>query len=60
MNSNLMIKRIYLEKEKMDSWENYPFTIENVKNFESIEFQSPVTFLIGENNFKKTYQIFFR
>lgn len=49
-----MIKRIYLEKEKIDSWENYPFTIDIVKNFESIEFQSPVTFLIGENGVGKS------
>lgn len=54
MNSKLMIKRIYLEKEKIDSWENYPFTIDVVKNFESIEFQSPVTFLIGENGVGKS------
>ena len=54
MNSKLMIKRIYLEKEKIDSWENYPFTIDIVKNFESIEFQSPVTFLIGENGVGKS------
>jgi predicted ATPase len=54
MNRNLFIKRIYLEKEKIKEWDTYPFSIEAVKNLDSISFHAPVTFLIGENGVGKS------
>ena len=54
LNSNLMVKKIYLERDKIDSFEKYPFSIEVVKNFDELTFDSPVTFFIGENGIGKS------
>ena len=54
MNSELMIKRISLERDKIESFDKYPFNIEIVKNFEKLEFTSPVTFFVGENGIGKS------
>ena len=54
MNSNLIIKRISLEKEKIKSFKEYPFNIEVVKNFNELIFESPVTFFVGENGIGKS------
>jgi predicted ATPase len=42
LDSNLMLKQIVLEKDKIDSMDKYPFNIELVKNFEELTFTSPV------------------
>ncbi len=54
MDSNLFIKRITLERDKIKSFDKYPFNIEIVKNFEELNFTSPVTFFIGENGVGKS------
>lgn len=54
LNTNLIIKEIYLEKEKIHSFDKYPFNIEVVKNFDCINFTAPVTFLVGENGIGKS------
>ena len=54
MDSNLIIKRISLEKEKIKSFKEYPFNIEVVKNFNELIFESPVTFFVGENGIGKS------
>ncbi len=54
MNSKLMIKKISLERDKIESFDKYPFNIEIVKNFEELEFTSPVTFFVGENGIGKS------
>lgn len=54
MNSNLIIKRISLEREKIKSFDVYPFNIEIVKNFHELNFDSQVTFLVGENGIGKS------
>lgn len=54
MDSNLIVKRIYLEKDKIKSFNKYPFNIKIIKNFEELEFDSQVTFLIGENGIGKS------
>lgn len=54
MDKNLFIKKIYLDRDKIESYSNYPFNIEIIKNLTSIEFTSPVTFLVGENGVGKS------
>ena len=54
MNNNLMIKNITLERDKINSFDEYPFNIEVVKNFEELRFHKPVTFFVGENGVGKS------
>lgn len=54
MNSQLFIKRITLDRSKIDNYDNYPFNIELIKNLDEINFNKPVTFLIGENGIGKS------
>lgn len=54
MNSHLFIKNIILEREKIDSFNNYPFNIEVIKNLKRLEITKPVTFLVGENGIGKS------
>lgn len=49
-----IIKRIYLDKDKIEFFDKYPFNIEAVKSFDSIELDTPVTFLVGENGVGKS------
>ena len=49
MESNLMVKKITLERDKIKSFNEYPFSIDVVKDFEELNFDSPVTFFVGEN-----------
>ena len=50
MNSNLFIRKIVLDRDKIDNFNKYPFNIEIVKNFKELEFNKPVTFFVGEND----------
>ena len=54
MDSNLMIKKITFDRDKVESFDKYPFNIGVVKNFEELSFKSPVTFLVGENGIGKS------
>lgn len=54
MSSKLMIREIILEKYKIQDYNEYPFNIPVVKNFERIKFNSPVTFFVGENGVGKS------
>ena len=54
MNSNLFIKKITLERDKIDNFDNYPFNIEVIKNLREINFRKQVTFLVGENGIGKS------
>lgn len=54
INSDLIVKKIVLEREKIEDFEKYPFNIEIVKNFKELSFTSPVTFFIGENGVGKS------
>lgn len=53
MESNLIVKRISLERDKIDSFDRYPFNINIVKNFDELNFDSQVTFFVGENGVGK-------
>lgn len=54
MNSNLFIRKIVLDRDKIDNFNKYPFNIDIVKNFEELEFNKPVTFFVGENGIGKS------
>lgn len=54
MNSNLFIKSIRLDKDKIEYFDKYPFNIDLVKNFEFLNITSPVTFFVGENGVGKS------
>lgn len=52
--SAMFIKRIEYQKEKIDNIDEYPYNIPCLKKFDTLEFHSPVTFLIGENGSGKS------
>lgn len=52
--SNLIIKKISLERENIEDYNVYPFNIEFVKNFDELTLDSPVTFFVGENGIGKS------
>lgn len=54
MESNLIVKRISLERDKIDFFDRYPFNIDIVKNFDELNFDSQVTFFVGENGVGKS------
>ena len=54
MNSNLIIGSVQFERERIESFDRYPFNIPVVKNFKRLKFRKPVTFLIGENGIGKS------
>ena len=51
---DLFVKKIILEREKIEDMQKYPFTIPLVKDFREIEFHTNVTFFIGENGVGKS------
>ncbi len=53
-NDKLIIDKIILNRNKIPSFDKYPFNIEVVKNFKELELTSPVTFFIGENGVGKS------
>lgn len=54
IENNLIVKKIFLERNKIESFNRYPFNMEIVKNFEELNFDSQVTFFIGENGIGKS------
>ena len=54
IESDLMIKKITFDRDKVKSFDVYPFNIGVIKNFSEIELTSPVTFLVGENGIGKS------
>jgi len=54
INSDLIVKKITMDRNKIDDFNKYPFNIEIVKNFEELNFKAPVTFFVGENGVGKS------
>jgi predicted ATPase len=54
LKSQLIIKKIVLNREEIENYDEYPFNIEIIKNLKEIEFQTPVTFFVGENGIGKS------
>jgi len=53
-NNNLFVKKIVLERDKIDNYDEYPFNIDVKKNLDEIRFNKNVTFLVGENGIGKS------
>lgn len=53
-NNNLFVKKIVLERNKIDNFDEYPFNIDVIKNLDEIRFNKNVTFLVGENGIGKS------
>lgn len=43
-----------LLRDKVESFDNYPYSLPVIKNFESLEFHPKVTFIVGENGSGKS------
>ncbi len=54
IDSNLIVKKITLQRDKINSFDQYPFNIDIIKNFDELNFNCPVTFLVGENGVGKS------
>lgn len=54
LNSDLFVKKISLDRDRIYSFNVYPFNIEIIKNFDELELTKPVTFLTGENGIGKS------
>lgn len=54
IDSDLIVKKITLQRNKIESFDKYPFNIDVVKNFKELNFDSPVTFFVGENGVGKS------
>ena len=54
LDSKLIVKKISLDRDKIESFDKYPFNIEIVKNFTELNFDSQVTFFVGENGIGKS------
>ena len=52
--NNLIIKKISLDLDEVKDLNVYPFNIESIKNFKEINFDKPVTFLVGDNGIGKS------
>jgi predicted ATPase len=50
----LFIRSVELKREDVASFDDYPFNLPVVRNFEELVFDAPVTFLIGENGSGKS------
>lgn len=54
MDSNIILKKIELKKDEINDFNKYPFNIDIVKNFDELNLDSQVTFLVGENGIGKS------
>ena len=53
MNTHYLLK-MQLLRDKVKSFEQYPYSLPIIKHFESLEFHPKVTFIIGENGSGKS------
>lgn len=53
-DSNLFITKIELLRDRIQSYEEYPFNIEIIKKFNELKLSKPVSFFIGENGIGKS------
>ena len=54
MNNELFVNGIKIEKKQIKDVNEYPFNIECIKGINELNFNKPVTFLIGENGVGKS------
>lgn len=49
-----MLKKITLLRDKIEDWDNYPFSVPVIANLESLSFRSRIAFFAGENGTGKS------
>jgi predicted ATPase len=54
MISSQYVSRVSLLREKVDSFERYPFCLPSVRSFDRVDLHPKVTFFIGENGSGKS------
>jgi len=50
----LFLRSVTLLREKIADFQTYPFTVPAIRELESLHFDSPVTFFVGENGSGKS------
>lgn len=53
MDTHYLLK-MQLLRDKVESFDRYPYSLPVIKNFESLEFHPKVTFIVGENGSGKS------
>ena len=53
METHYLLK-MQLLRDKVESFDRYPYSLPVIKNFESLEFHPNVTFIVGENGSGKS------
>jgi predicted ATPase len=53
-NAHQYIRKIALRTDKIESFEEYPFSLPAIKNFETLTLHPKVTYIIGENGSGKS------
>jgi len=54
IDSRESLLKVELRRDRIPSWEEYPFNISAVRSLEAIEFRNPVTFIAGDNGTGKS------
>jgi len=54
MKDRPYLQHVSLKEEKIESFDNYPFSLPVVKNLGRLEFSPTVTFIVGENGSGKS------
>jgi predicted ATPase len=50
----MFLRSVTLLRERVTDWGKFPFTVPAIREMESLEFSSPVTFFVGENGSGKS------
>lgn len=53
-NDDLFVKRISLLRDKVEDFNEYPFNIEVLRNFNELSFEKNVSFFVGDNGIGKS------
>jgi predicted ATPase len=54
ININQFLRRIELRKEKVESFEEYPYNLPAIKNLSTLKLHPKVTYIVGENGTGKS------
>jgi predicted ATPase len=54
VNTNQYIRKIALRTDKIESFDEYPYSLPTIKNFETLTLHPKVTYIIGENGTGKS------
>lgn len=49
INIHQFLRRIELRKEKVESFEEYPYNLPAIKNLSTLKLHPKVTYIVGEN-----------